>query len=231
MSQSLFQTLSRAVLDRIGQPPPRRYAHLQEDGICPERIAKPGHIPSANGCGAEDGGKFPDKIWGANFSYACTLHDYCYDTCNTSQTTCDSNFCDDLNGACAVPGIAHYLLTNCTAIAGVYCGAVTFFGEDAYNAAQANACICCEPGETACGEPEKDRCCAADETCCDGQCCPPGQQCCDGVCKDSCDAGQLVYCACNDQCYEDVQVCLDECKVGLGCFTGICGPAEPGQCG
>jgi len=39
-----------------------------------------------------------------------------------------------------------------------------------------------------------------------------------------------VYCNCNKKCYDDVSVCLNECKVTLGCFTGICGPAEPGQC-
>jgi hypothetical protein len=39
-----------------------------------------------------------------------------------------------------------------------------------------------------------------------------------------------VYCNCNKKCYDDVQVCLNECKVTLGCFTGICGPAEPEQC-
>jgi hypothetical protein len=40
-----------------------------------------------------------------------------------------------------------------------------------------------------------------------------------------------VYCACNKTCYDDVNVCLAECKTSLGCFTGICGPAQPGQCG
>jgi secretory phospholipase A2 len=39
-----------------------------------------------------------------------------------------------------------------------------------------------------------------------------------------------VYCACNDTCYPDPQSCLAVCKVGLGCFTGICGPATQGEC-
>ncbi len=38
------------------------------------------------------------------------------------------------------------------------------------------------------------------------------------------------YCACNGACYNSSAVCLSECEVSLGCFTGICGPAEAGQC-
>jgi hypothetical protein len=39
-----------------------------------------------------------------------------------------------------------------------------------------------------------------------------------------------VYCNCNKKCYDDVNVCLDECHTSLGCFTGICGPATADQC-
>jgi hypothetical protein len=33
-----------------------------------------------------------------------------------------------------------------------------------------------------------------------------------------------VCCSCNEKFYEDLGVCLDECKVSLGCFTSICTP-------
>ena len=45
-----------------------------------------------------------------------------------------------------------------------------------------------------------------------------------------CQEPTKVYCNCNQTCYDDVNVCLAECETGLGCFTGICGPAEEGQC-
>lgn len=45
-----------------------------------------------------------------------------------------------------------------------------------------------------------------------------------------CEPSTTVYCNCNKTCYDSVTQCLDECKVSLGCFTGICGPAEDGQC-
>lgn len=56
-----------------------------------------------------------------------------------------------------------------------------------------------------------------------------------------CDPCARVKCSCNGKFYDDPQVCLAECRVSLGCFTGICGPVpsdkfhcgsnccEPGQ--
>lgn len=46
----------------------------------------------------------------------------------------------------------------------------------------------------------------------------------------ACECCSTVYCSCNQSCYDDVNVCLDECKTSLGCFTGICGPASAEQC-
>lgn len=40
-----------------------------------------------------------------------------------------------------------------------------------------------------------------------------------------------VYCSCNQTCYDSAPACLDACRTSLGCFTGICEPAAPGQCG
>lgn len=76
---------------------------------------------------------------------------------------------------------------------------------------------------------QADICCPPEQVPCGAQCCPEGQRCCAGECRDGC-GGERVYCNCNQTCYDDVQVCLSECRVTLGCFTGICGPAEPGQC-
>jgi hypothetical protein len=96
-------------------------------------------------------------------------------------------------------------------------------------AAQARVCNsqCCE-GPCA---PEGG-CCPAERVCDGGQvCCPEGLQCVPGTGgSSSCSASTKIYCNCNDTCYDDVQVCLSECKVTLGCFTAICAPAKPGQC-
>ena len=45
-----------------------------------------------------------------------------------------------------------------------------------------------------------------------------------------CSEPTQVYCHCNSTCYDDVNVCLAECEVSLGCFGGICGPATEQQC-
>ena len=39
-----------------------------------------------------------------------------------------------------------------------------------------------------------------------------------------------LYCNCNKTCYDDIGTCQSECKVSLGCFTGICEPATEEQC-
>ena len=45
-----------------------------------------------------------------------------------------------------------------------------------------------------------------------------------------CEEPTKYYCHCNTSCYDDIGTCLYECKVSLGCFTGICGPATEEQC-
>jgi hypothetical protein len=68
--------------------------------------------------------------------------------------------------------------------------------------------------------------------------CPPPKSFKNGVCQPppgpgpgpGPQPGNKIYCNCNKKCYDDPQVCLSECKPTLGCFTGICGPAQPGQC-
>jgi hypothetical protein len=97
--------------------------------------------------------------------------------------------------------------------------------------------VCCEPTQTCCS----DTCCSGE--CCNGECCGPAEVRCGGVCGPLCHDGSppdpqtcqcppppMFYCNCNNTCYEDEQLCLAECHVTLGCFTGICGYAEEGQC-
>jgi hypothetical protein len=40
------------------------------------------------------------------------------------------------------------------------------------------------------------------------------------------DDQQKVQCNCNKKIYDDVGVCLKECRATLGCFTNICGPVQ-----
>ena len=41
-------------------------------------------------------------------------------------------------------------------------------------------------------------------------------------------AQQCFYCAPNGKYYKDIERCIEECKVTLGHFTGICTPVEQG---
>lgn len=81
----------------------------------------------------------------------------------------------------------------------------------------------CPPGETF----NSSTCqCQCATQLCGGQCCPPGQTCCNGQCQEGSGCASRVFCACNGQTYDDVQKCLAECHVTLGCFTGICTPVD-----
>lgn len=78
----------------------------------------------------------------------------------------------------------------------------------------------CPPGETF----NSSTCqCQCAGQMCNGECCPAGQICCRGQCQSN-PCVSRSYCACNGQTYDDHNVCLAECHVSLGCFTGICGP-------
>lgn len=79
----------------------------------------------------------------------------------------------------------------------------------------------CSPTQTCCGNVCWDPCPsgeARDPTTCVCQCAPSAagdgsnQQC-----------GGCFYCPCNNTTYSDVQVCISDCQVTLGCFVNICG--------
>lgn len=66
---------------------------------------------------------------GVNFKSACDAHDYCYARV-IGKASCDAAFETDLNNICATSWNG-----GCGAIADAYVYAVTYFGEDAYDAA------------------------------------------------------------------------------------------------
>lgn len=113
---------------------------------CPVRVPYPDHIPSSNGCGSA-GFDVPDFYGNADFSIACNGHDLCYDTCNSNKARCDREFLDGLRRACAdAYAVDSRNYRRCSGAASVYHQGVRSGGGPAYEAAQANACICCASG-------------------------------------------------------------------------------------
>ena len=126
---------------------------------CPknERRARPGYKPTFNGCGdIHTRWIVPQyaQIWvGAYFTPACNNHDICYGTCNSNKQDCDLILEAQLRVACVewwdslgwnkYNPIALALFDACYAEAKVYWEAVNVAGQSAYNAAQSEACICC----------------------------------------------------------------------------------------
>lgn len=102
-----------------------------------------------NGCGP-DGFDYlvPDNPNGllnpcASFFDACKAHDIGYNTCGRPKQQTDDQFLQDMLAACeCLVGLARL---ECRAKAVLYHRAVTGGGEDAFDAAQKQACVCDDP--------------------------------------------------------------------------------------
>ncbi len=74
---------------------------------CKERTKWGPHTPkvSAPPCGPE-GSRiaflFPQSCGRADYKPACSAHDICYDTCNSSKGTCDMTFRTQLEASCVM---------------------------------------------------------------------------------------------------------------------------------
>jgi hypothetical protein len=107
------------------------------------------YTPTANGCGPENGPSVPNYwyfwngFWSGTdtfpFVLACNAHDICYGTLGMSQSTCDTNFLNNLLSICNRYGTTWASRTYCSGLAYTYYGAVATFGGWAYDAAQAKA--------------------------------------------------------------------------------------------
>lgn len=130
---------------------------------CTDRRPRPGHTPSANGCGSSGISNTLCGIspWKDLFTQCCNDHDRCYDTCNSDRGVCDNIFlicmagrCDNLDN--------WYHRYWCQRDSAAYYYSVRFFGGGAYSSAQENACICCDEPNPA---PECDSADPPEPTC------------------------------------------------------------------
>ena len=173
---------------------------------CPNKRPHPGYKPTVNGCGAAGvinlplWALIPDSIGSVNMKPACDDHDRCYGTCNSDKQKCDSALGDSIYAAC----VATYptpIATN-----GISINPFDSFFQGICNAlGNTYEQAVSEHGQGAFNDAQKEAC----------ECCFPIQ---------------YVYCNCNQTCYTDPEVCVNDCQATLGCFTGICGPPAPGQC-
>ncbi len=93
--------------------------------------------PKPNGCGAEDGIKFPNSIpFVFDFTQACNNHDICYGTLGSVRSNCDDTFLSEMLASCST------LNLPCQALAYSYYLGVHFFGGGPFNSAQQAAMDC-----------------------------------------------------------------------------------------
>lgn len=155
------------------------------------------YTPKRNGCGPQSGtDRVPDDFFFWSFRSACNGHDDCYGTCGSSQSSCDSQFYDAMRAECRA---STFVLSPTRS----QCmGAASLY----YSAV---AGLGKEPHQE--GQAEGCDCCESTTT---------------TSTTTTTTQGQCVRCNCNGVVYRDVQVCLNNCRVSLGCFTGICAPVE-----
>ncbi|MBL9137029.1 MAG: Ig-like domain-containing protein, partial [Verrucomicrobiales bacterium] len=134
------------------EPPPC------EDGQSPSNCRpRPGWDPTQhfNGCGPEGADALvPDNPNGncASFYNACKAHDIGYSTCNQPKDQTDQEFLNNMRAACQCVLLSGDPVgyAKCMALAEAYYLAVSNGGGGAYDAAQADACVCdCQPSSDA----------------------------------------------------------------------------------
>ena len=85
-----------------------------------------------NGCGAKDGVKVPNTMWGLNISQACNIHDWMY---NEGKTLADFYFANAvfiMNLALIITSASKWLAPLRLARATKYFMAVQEMGQSAY---------------------------------------------------------------------------------------------------
>ncbi|MBI1826194.1 MAG: hypothetical protein HY287_10440 [Planctomycetes bacterium] len=105
-------------------------------------------------CGGADGSEFlvPDcPLPGVCFTFACKLHDECYNNCLDTRANCDAQFFTDMVSACFQGGLFAAITSPiCVAVATGYYAAVRKLAEDDYvcseTAAGSVPGACCHSG-------------------------------------------------------------------------------------
>jgi secretory phospholipase A2 len=121
---------------------------LKKCSIGQKLFPNPNHKPTSNGCGPEGSTRIVTigKVIAPHFQSCCDKHDICYGTCNpTNKNTCDQDFYDCMKEICDEKFssiIKKPLKVGCKLEGKVLFTAVSKLGENAYNIAQNDACIC-----------------------------------------------------------------------------------------
>lgn len=225
------RTVLRGAAGVMGVGAVGRASQPASAALCPNRVPRPNHTPTINGCGPSGfGWGVPDSFGRANFTPACNRHDRCYGTCNENRMKCDFLMRKSMKAACKrAYRDNRKWRARCNGVANLYFNKVRESGLSAYEAAQNEACECCPPGAEPCGG---------------RKCCPPGFECCNGTCRqssvgpwDACDGGTFC-CGDGQECCEGRpgfaacctpgHICVADC-LGPG-IPGCCPPANPGCC-
>ncbi|KAG7333656.1 hypothetical protein KOW79_002063 [Hemibagrus wyckioides] len=103
---------------------------------------RPGHRPSANGCGSHVFGS-PFNAGIPFITSCCDQHDRCYDTCGQKKADCDEQFQGCLNNICGdLVILGGESVQVCELAVSLTYDAVMYLGCKAYLTSQSAACVC-----------------------------------------------------------------------------------------
>ena len=104
-------------------------------------VHKFNNIESANGCGSSFNINGLLKTVGeAVIIPCCNQHDYCYERCGKTKTSCDNAFHSCMRNACDNQNKSISIKKLCNVDADALHRIVTLFGSGAYNRAQKQFC-------------------------------------------------------------------------------------------
>lgn len=200
---------------------------------CPNKVPHPTHTCVPNGCGGSGGISVPNGFGAANFLPACNDHDCCYDKCNSTKATCDTDFLTSLNDACSTAYPGNELLENmkrnmCLKTAKTYYNFVNSQGQTYFDAAQRQSCDCCasEPCAESCagGACGNLPSCAANDPDCLCFTTPEGS----GACiPGSTPCAGLKTCSSSSQCPPGYGCAVTSCCGNFGVCGPLCSDVKP----
>jgi len=203
---------------------------------CPNKVAHPGFTAVPNGCGPSGSvvtPVIPNGFGAADFTPCCDTHDVCYGTCNTVKANCDNGFLTCLQGACMAAysgsGISTTVKRNaCLRVAGIYFSAVSNRGQNAYDAAQREACDCCATQSCSNCTPGT---CGTFTQCAPNSDPPEGCFCFQtaeggGKCSKNFFCASTAFCTSSSQCGSGSVCVVNTCCGPQGYCTPICTPSS-----
>lgn len=128
------------------------FSSYEQIANCPDHLQHPTKNFIKDGCSPFFTPDDPTKLLfnslcqHTSFTGVCNDHDECYQTCDSSRSTCDVGLCGGMNGVCNDLTGPNRVLCRipCLGFSATYCDVVKAWGNSAWEGDQVQFCVCCE---------------------------------------------------------------------------------------